>query len=73
MRAKTEIEDGHVSYDIGPETQREVFWKLLGFFIEQGLFTGECIMQSDSPSLDGPELLSEIADDIMKFEVEWDE
>jgi len=51
-------------------TKQAVFDKILSFYKEHEVFSGESIMQSDI-GMDAPELLSDIADDILKFKVEY--
>lgn len=50
-----------------------VFDRLISFYFHHGAFSGESIMQSDGPTIDAPTLLSEIADDIIKFQTEYTE
>lgn len=73
MIRKIEIEDGVVEFDDTPELRDAVFEKVLKFFTDHGAFTGEAIFQSDGPQIDGPDLLSDLADDLFKFNVEWRE
>lgn len=66
---KLETEDFIVEYKDDQEARDAVFEKVLEFFIEHKSFHGEAIMQSDAPQIYAPELLSDIADDIVKFDV----
>jgi hypothetical protein len=47
-----------------PEKKEAAIAKLTDFYERYG--PGECIMQSDNPIIEAPELLSDIADDILK-------
>jgi len=58
-----------VEFDDSQAAKEAVFNKILEFFIESESFCGESIMQSDYPLIYAPTLLSEIADDILKFKV----
>ena len=49
----------------------KVFKRLIAFYLHHEAFSGEQIQQSDEPVIDAPTLLSEIADDIIKFDVEY--
>lgn len=65
--------DGHVSYEDSQDARDAVFERVLAFFLKHESFSGECIMQSDNPQIYAPELLSELADEVFKFETEYDE
>ncbi|MCP3686211.1 MAG: hypothetical protein GY861_26490 [bacterium] len=47
----------------------EVFLKIMRWCIQHSLFTGEAIMQSDTGLIEAPVLISEIVDELLKFEV----
>lgn len=66
------MSDGTVWYNSCQETKDALYDKVLKWFLNQESFSGECIMQSDGPQIDGPVLLSEIADDIFQFDTEYD-
>ena len=70
--ATKKISDGTVTYKDDQTTKDAVFEKVLAWFLEQETFSGECIMQSDAPQLTAPELLSDLADDIFKFNTTYD-
>lgn len=61
-----------VSFNETPELKEAVYQRVLQFFHEQGTYSGESIMQSDGPQLDAPELLSYLADELFKFEVNYE-
>jgi hypothetical protein len=53
--------------------RRKVFNAILNFYLDNESFDGESIIQNDVGTLEGPELLASIADDIFKFKVTWKE
>ncbi|MEO6305111.1 MAG: hypothetical protein ABIP51_18275 [Bacteroidia bacterium] len=57
----------NVSFEETAELKEQVYQKVLEWFIEQGHFSGEGIMQADDPIINAPVLLSDIADDLFKF------
>ena len=70
---KVEKEDFIVEYKDDDETKNKVFQKLLDWYFEMEAFSGESICQSDTPTIDAPSLLSDIADDIIQFKTTWKE
>ena len=72
---KIEYDDGmSVEYDDSPAVHKAVFDYLMEhFFKEYEHFTGEGIMQADKPQINAPVVLSHIADDVIKFKVDWGE
>ena len=60
-----------LEFDDTEEMRQKLFDAVLGWFIKQGHFSGESIMQSDGPLLDGPVFLSELADDVFCFKETW--
>lgn len=70
-RSVRKISDGVVRYNCDQRTKDMLFDKMLQWFIEQESFNGESIMQSDSLLIDGPDLLSEIAEDVFDFDPIW--
>lgn len=68
---KKVIDLGHgssVSYTDSTEVRDAVFERVMKYFIKHGHFCGEGICQSDNPIIDAPNVMSDIADDIIKFE-----
>jgi hypothetical protein len=59
-----------VKFERTREKEKAVFDKIIEFCKRHNCFFGECIMQSDDPQIYAPELISEIVDDIIEFEVE---
>ena len=66
-----ETETFVVKFENTPEMAEKVFKKLIDWYFEQESFMGECIMQCDNSIIEAPEVLSEIADDIIKFDVDY--
>ncbi len=64
-------DDFIVKYSDSQEVKDLVFARLIKYYFEHEAFSGEQIMQSDSPIIDAPPCLSDIADEIIKFNVEW--
>lgn len=60
-----------VTYTDTKEVRDKVFKKLLDYYKRHEAFSGEEIMQADDPQIEAPDLLSNIADELLKFEVEW--
>ena len=65
--------DAKVTYSASPETKELLFNKMLDFFKTTGTFSGESICQSDRAIIAASELLSDIADEIFKFDVKYNE
>ena len=57
-------------YDDSETIKNAVFERVMEFFKDHEAFSGESIMQSDSPLIDAPNVLADIADNIIKFSVE---
>ena len=70
---KRKFEDYTIEYSDTDETKSEVFNRLIEFFIKHEAFNGEAIYQNDNPLLDAPELLSDIAENIIQFKHTWNE
>lgn len=73
MTSAKKIDGATVSYNDDQQTKDAVFEKLLAWFFEQESFFGESIIQNDSPTLGAPVLLSDIADDILQFNIDWED
>jgi len=65
------LKDRIVTYDDSQETRNAVFNRVIDWYFMHGSFSGESIVQSDDPSIDAPNILAQIADDIIKFNVVW--
>lgn len=64
-------EDMIIKFDASQETKDKVFSRLIAFYLEHESFSGECIQQSDGPLIDAPYVLSDLADDVICFDVEY--
>lgn len=73
MQQTRKTQEATVTYKDSQTTRDAVFTKVLAWFLDQEIFCGESIMQNDATQLTAPELLSEIADDVLQFDVMWDE
>ena len=65
--------DVTITFEETEELKQQVYDQVLNFFLEVDAFCGETIMQSDTPQIEAPVFLSDIADDIFKFDVEYDD
>lgn len=63
-------EDRIVTFEYTDKVAYAVFRKLLDWYIKHGAFSGEYLQQCDEPQLDAVNILSIIADDIIKFDSE---
>lgn len=66
------LKDMVVTYDDSQETKDAVFDAVMKYFTTHEAFDSETICQSDEPIMDGYVTLADIADNIMKFEVQYD-
>lgn len=76
MKKQVRIENpdkAMIGYNDDVATRDALFQKVVDWYLYHGAFIGEVIMQSDDTQLTAAELLSEIADDILEFDVSWDE
>jgi len=64
-----ETEDCIVRFSDSKEVRNKVFDAVITWCFEYELFSGECIHQCDSGQIEAPDLLSNIVDDIIKFDV----
>lgn len=71
MRRRIETKDCIIQFEDSEALRDLVFYKLIEWYTENHLFSGESIMQSDRGNIESPVLLSDIADDIIKFDVKW--
>lgn len=62
-----------VTYNDTQEIRDAVFERVMKYFIEHEAFFGESIHQSDDPIIDAPNVMSDIADDIIKFKFQSEE
>lgn len=71
VMVKREDGDLTVEYDASHKMQGKVFDHILAWFHKHQCYSGESIMQSDAPQLTAAEMLAELADDIIKFNVTY--
>lgn len=66
-------ERGTVTFDDSREVRDKVFDALIeNFYMRFCSFHGESIMQGDEPQIHAPEVLADIADEILKFDVRYE-
>ena len=66
------FDDFTVSYDDTPEIHKKVFDYLIReYYSKYGYFSGEGIMQADNPQIYAPQVLSDLADDVIGFKEDW--
>lgn len=65
--------DVKVSVDITEEKKDQIVEAVLKWCIEHECTSGEMLCQDDDCIIDAPELLSDIIDDILKFETRYPE
>jgi len=70
MTKTIQTEDYKVTYEDTPEVRDAVFERVMKYFKEYECFAGEVIHQSDDPLIYAPNVMSDIADDIIKFKWE---
>jgi len=72
--SKVELSDNiTVTYQDTPDVRKEVFRKVMEYYIKHQVFNGETILQSDEPMIEAPYTLADIADNILKFTVEYND
>jgi hypothetical protein len=75
MVDKRKVQDKHgtwVEFEDSPEMHKKVFDFLIENYYKKHGFLGEILMQDDKALISGPEVLADIADDVICFEVEED-
>lgn len=65
--------DYTLTYDDSQDAKDRVFERMLKFFVESELFNGESLQQCDTTHIEGPEVLSDVAEEGFKFQTEWKE
>lgn len=71
MTRTIEKEEIRITFDETEELKQAVYDRVLKFFVDMESFCGESIMQSDDPIIEAPIVMSDIADDLFKFDVEY--
>lgn len=62
-----------VTYNDDEATKQAVFDRVIAYFKKHDAWDGESICQRDGPLIDAPYVLADIADNIIKFDVEYKE
>lgn len=65
--------DCTATYKDDDATKQAVFDRVLEYFKKHEAFWGESIHQRDDPIMDAPSVMSDIADDILQFQVADDD
>lgn len=65
--------NGTVIYDDTPEMHKRVFDHVMAWFHEHECYCGEDIIQMDKPQETAAPMLADLADDVIKFDVTWNE
>lgn len=73
MRKTIKLKDMKVTFQDDPETHKTVYNLVLNWYLKHQAFSGESIMQNDDTQIEAPVLLSDLADDVFNFDVEWDD
>lgn len=69
--ATLETTEAIVTFNDDEATKQAVFDRVLEYFKKHEAFHGESIHQMDNPIIDAPSVMSDIADDILKFSVQY--
>lgn len=70
MKTETQqINGGYVTYRMDQETKEALFEILIDWFFWHEAFDGESIIQCDGPNLYSCNVLGDIAEDILKFDI----
>lgn len=62
-----------VTYLDDEATKQAVFDRVIAYFTENKAFSGEVIHRRDGATIDAPYVLANIADNIIRFQVEYKE
>lgn len=68
MKKQIKIDDAIVEYEDTQEIRDAVFGRVMEYFNEYECYSGEIIHQSDNPQIHAPSVMSDIADEIIKFQ-----
>lgn len=66
-------QDRTITFDDSPEAKDRIFNMMLDFFKKVDMFNGESLGQSDEICIEAPNILSEVAENGFRFEVEYKE
>lgn len=67
------VGDLTIQYKDDDDIKQKVFDRVIKYFVDHQSFHGEVIHQNDDCIIDAPSVLSDIADNIIHFEVESNE
>ena len=70
---KIETNDFIAEYPDDNKIKQAIFDRIIKYFKTCEAFQGESIYQNDDAQIDAIEVMSDIADDILKFNVKWKE
>ena len=62
-----------VTYNDDDATKQAVFDRVIAYFKKHDAWDGESVFQRDDPLIDASNVLADIADNIIKFDVEYKE
>lgn len=68
---RIETDDYIVRFMSNDSVKEMIFDALIGWYKKHEAFSGESICQCDGPTIDATTILSDIADNIIAFDVEW--
>jgi len=71
MLVTKETDDFIVSYEDNKKIRDNVFKSVIEYYFKHNSFDGESICQNDNPIIEAHQVLAEIADNIIKFKVEY--
>ena len=71
MKTSINIDDYRIEFNETNKLKEAVYKKILKWYFKHRKFCGDGIMQSDDTTIDAPELLSDIADDLFKFKIKY--
>lgn len=66
-----ETKDSIITFNADEATKQAVFDRVLAYYVAHDQFFGEGIHQCDETIIDAPNVMSDIADNVLKFQVEW--
>lgn len=61
-----------VKYKDDEATMKEVYERMLKWFVRNDAYSGEIIWESDNCMERAPEILTELAEEVFKFDVSYD-
>lgn len=68
--AQLETKQLRVTYKDDAATKEAVFQRVLAYFVQHNAFCGDSIHQRDATVIGAPEVLADIADELMGFDVQ---